>query len=542
MGAGAAIAQTPYPGHSPGDRPLERPDYLPPGEAPALTLPPVEQAFPRDTLAGRAQVLVKAFRIEGNRAIATEELQRIAAPYTGRPISSEELQALRQRLTRHYVERGFVNSGVVIPDQQVRDGIVTLRVMEGRLGEIRVEGLERLRPDYVRERLELGAGPPLNVRDLAERLLLLQQDPLVRRLDAQLGPGEQRGEGQLRVRVEEARPYSAAVILDNERPPSVGAERLRIEGEHRNLSGRGDALQASYGLTSGMDDLSLAWSLPLDARDTRLTLSYERTDSEVVEAPFDELDIESDTRSWGIALRRPVIKHPDREFALTLALENRRNNSYLEGRPFSFSAGANDGESEVTVLRFAQEWSQRGTDRVWALRSTFSKGLDALGATINPDSPDGRFLSWLGQARWARRLEGGLQLLARTDMQLSDGPLLDLEKIAVGGIHSVRGYRENQMVRDNAVVASLELRIPLGGAGGAWQLAPFLDYGRAWNRGEQATPSPPDISSIGVGVRWDPGPAAHAELYWGKALRKVDSEGDDLQDDGIHFSARWQFY
>jgi len=100
------------------------------------------------------------------------------------------------------------------------------------------------------------------------------------------------------------------------------------------------------------------------------------------------------------------------------------------------------------------------------------------------------------------------------------------------------------MVRDQALISTLEARIPLvrdKGITEYLQAAAFLDYGNAWNK-EFDTPSPRTISSIGLGLRWA-GIIKKAsflirpkfELYWGHALKNVDNPDDDLQDDGIHF-------
>jgi hemolysin activation/secretion protein len=99
----------------------------------------------------------------------------------------------------------------------------------------------------------------------------------------------------------------------------------------------------------------------------------------------------------------------------------------------------------------------------------------------------------------------------------------------------VRGYRENQIVRDQGVVASLELRIPLlpfDGRAGRFQLAPFADFGHATNR-RNPTPDPENLASVGVGLLWALGPV-DAEIYWGHPLVDVDTSGD-LQDHGVQF-------
>ena len=144
----------------------------------------------------------------------------------------------------------------------------------------------------------------------------------------------------------------------------------------------------------------------------------------------------------------------------------------------------------------------------------------------------------------ARRLtDWGWQVIARLDVQLAAQPLLSLEQVAVGGRFTVRGYRENQVVRDNAMIASLESRIPLV-RNKPWadvvQLAPFMDYGNAWNT-RFGTPAPRNLISVGLGLRWaltltSPVPLRpEFEIYWGIPLNNVTTEGGNLQDAGVHF-------
>lgn len=206
-----------------------------------------------------------------------------------------------------------------------------------------------------------------------------------------------------------------------------------------------------------------------------------------------------------------------------------------------------DGKGRVTVIRLSQDWLERGLNQVIAARFTFSLGIDAFNATVHDSLPDGQFLTGLGQFQWARRFGNrGYQALFRTDLQLANHSLLSMEKCAVGGADTVRGYRENVMVRDNCWIASLEFRIPLfrlplpdlsrGPEEGVVQLAPFVDYGRAWNK-SGPTLEPTSISSAGLGLRWDPSPKIHTELYWGHAFRDVEQPDPNWQDEGIHFQA-----
>ena len=162
-------------------------------------------------------------------------------------------------------------------------------------------------------------------------------------------------------------------------------------------------------------------------------------------------------------------------------------------------------------------------------------------ATINSGpGATGRFFSWLAQVQGVHRFDqlGGTQLIGRIDLQLADNHLFPLEQMPIGGRYSVRGYRENSLVRDNGLLSSLEVRIPLYQSirgEDVVQLAPFLDYGRAWNTAFD-TPAPRYLFSAGVGIRWNilPQDRARFEVYWGQQLNHFDTGRGNLQDHGVH--------
>lgn len=93
-----------------------------------------------------------------------------------------------------------------------------------------------------------------------------------------------------------------------------------------------------------------------------------------------------------------------------------------------------NGEVELSVIRFAQEYSSRDTQEALALRSTFSLGIQAFGTTDDGSDRDSGFLSWLGQVNYVRRLgDSGAEMVLRGSFQVADGPLLSLEQFGIGG-------------------------------------------------------------------------------------------------------------
>jgi hemolysin activation/secretion protein len=509
-------------------------------------IPTVPQEPPEPKL-GSVRVFVRDIRVTGSTVFSEAELAEVTAPYRNRVLTTDDLERARLALTLLYVNKGYITSGAVIPDQDVKDGTVTIQMIEGKLSRIDVEGNKWFRDSYLRDRVARGAGTPVRIGALQERIQLLQQDTRIERINAELKPGDARGESVLNLRVKDANPFRAWLEFNNYQTPVVGAERGLATVAHQNLTGHGDPFTFTYGRSSGVNPIiDTAYTLPFNAYDTTFTAYYRKNAFLVVEDPFRPLDLNADSQIIGLALRQPVYRTVYDEFALGITGEHlylKTTSAFdVPGLPSLFIPGSSDtGVATVSALRFIQEYVHRSPTLVFAALSRFSVGLNVLGATINTGPvPDGQFFSWMGQTQAVKRLEDwwGLQILGRVAVQLANDRLFPLEQMPVGGRFSVRGYRENTLVRDDAVMASVETRFPLfrfPSGEDRLQFAQFIDFGRAWAaKGE--TPDPTTLASIGVGLRWAilPLERARFEVYWGQQLNHVRGGEGNLQDYGIH--------
>ncbi len=536
---GPADTRPPLPSFEPS--PSERGSILPP------VIPPDASERLGLSLGDRLRVREVVFR--GGSALPADVLREIAARYQGRELDAEELRQLRDEVTRAYVERGFVTSGARIPEQSLADGVLEIDLVEGRLGELHIHSQGRLRESWIRARVQPPGDEVLNVYALERRLQLLQEDPRTERVTATLLPAEGQGASRLDLHFSEAQPWRALLEASNYQPVSIGEARGLGEFEWLDVTGFGDALRADLRGSEGLIEVGGGYRVPLDGRDTTLDLSARGAWAEIVDPDFAHLDIEGRTQSYGIRLESPLWRAPGQRLGVSLGAEWRRSHSFLLGSGFSFVDGPEDGRATIAVLRGGLEGVFRGSRQVLALSSLLSIGLDVLGATQSQGSsaagrtPDGRFVAWLGQAQWALRVPWmDSQLLARGDVQISADPLLGLEQFAIGGRSSVRGYREDAVVRDSGWDASLEWRVPLWRRGAEQpfvELAPFLDAGGGWNV-ERASRTE-TLVGIGVGLRMHPFDGFSFELYWGEDLLDVpEGSRRGLQGRGLHLAAVWR--
>lgn len=525
----------------PSNERIELPDFDSPGARPELELPPVAPANDEASPSSGIAILVNRFSFSGNTVFDSKELEDAIAGFTGRRITSEELIAAARTITLLYIAAGYATSGAVIPDQQMRDGVVRIEIVEGVLSRISVKETNRFRPGYFESRLARAGKAPLNVVTLEAMLQRFQQDPLVDRISARLQPGEKHGTSELVVVIKEARQDDVKLVAANDRSPSVGAAGAGLFVESANLLGNRDRVSVTGWFTEGLREVNSRYAILINTWDTEIEARIRYSRSDVVEYPFSLIDIQSESLSVSLAVDQPVYRKNGHEVTLGLTGEWRQVESTLSGDAFCFQPFVTDCNPTVAALRLRADWTWQNRDRAFAARSTFSIGLDVLGATTQSGTaPSGEFFTWLGQLQVAQRLPLSSRLIVRIDTQLTDDALLSFERIAVGGSRTVRGYRENQLVRDNGVVGSIEWRVPVWSRpfGAPYlEVAPFWDVGHAWNEG----PDPGDntISSVGLGLFAHLYDRVDVEVQWGGRLLGVNRVGGGLLGEGIHVRVIW---
>jgi hemolysin activation/secretion protein len=489
---------------SPAPPVLPPPDQLLPPATPPANLP--------GTIPGTTgTVTVSRFEVVGSTVFSEEELATLTQPFLNRPLNFRQLWQVAEVVTQKYRAGGYVTSGAFIPAQQTfapQGGTVKIQVVEGTLAEIQVSGTGRLHPSYVRRRLERAGRGPLNIDRLVEALQLLQVNPLFKSISAELEQGNRPSTSILRVRAELARALAVEAGVDNFQTPSAGSWRGSLQLRQANLAGQGDGLDVSFVNSQGSNALSFSYTYPINARNGTLNLQVQPQWTQIIEPPFDSLDIRGQSTDIALGFRQPLFQTSRREFAVGLSLARKASQTKLANVPFPLSPGADgDGSTRLNLLRFSQDYLQRSSRQVLAGRSQLTLGLGLGDSSRQPIAPDGRFVAWLGQVQWVRQMAPDTLVLVRTNLQLSNRRLVPLEQLSLTGPETVRGYRQNLLLASNSVTVNAEARIPIlrvPKVQGLLQLTPFIDVG---HRFDAPSDQPPDqlgntVAAVGIGLRW----------------------------------------
>ncbi|MFM2312444.1 MAG: hypothetical protein RLZZ04_1720 [Cyanobacteriota bacterium] len=521
-------------------------------------LPPVEEfldTLPNQTPEGKTpesavKFKVEKFKLEGNTVLKEADVDRIFRKYRDRQIGFADLLELETELTKLYTAKGYVNSGVVLPIQDINQRVITFQAVEGIIETINVQVDGRLKESYVRSRLARGAGQPLNISQLQEALQLLQLNPLIENLNAELSVAGSRDRWALDVAVNQGDPFDAMLFMNNNRTPSVGSFQRGVELTHRNVLGYSDRLNFAFKNTDGSNDFDTNYTIPVNSLDGTVGLRYRFVDSNIIEGNFEDVDIESQTDELELTLRQPILRRADgnstQELALGLELSRQTNEVTLGDQPFpQLSPGADEnGETKISAIRFFQDWTKRTRKDVLAARSQLSAGVDLFDATVNDDAPDGKFVAWRGQVQWLRQLKSSsnINLLLRSDIQLSTDDLVSLERFSLGGVDTVRGYRQDALLGDSGILTSAEVRIPFyrwSENQSSLSAVPFVDFGTTWSNSDDESQEKDTVASLGLGLRLDIFDTLNARLDYGIPLIEVKDNDDTLQEKGIYFSLEY---
>jgi hemolysin activation/secretion protein len=484
-------------------------ERAPATQSPAKVAPPLELERPRSGTADLgAPIQVGAVMISGLSALAPADFADIIARYIGQTVSRNELAILAGEVAARARGRGYVFASASIPQQRLASGVLTVRIDEGTIDVVRIEGED---VPAARAALTPLIGRPARLDDV-ERSLLIAGD--LDGFDVRRSRFVREGDtGVLIVHVARAEPRIRAV-LDNDSSSPIGPEQLRVDVDLNSLLFDDDAFTVTY-LTTPLEPEELQYTRAryakrLDASGTELSLvgsaSRTRPGSYVR-----RLAIEGMSWNLGATLRQPLIRSRAQSLWLSAGMDVR--NTLQKRRGIRFR------EDRLAVARVALFGNGAFAGGRLRANLTLNQGFDIFDATRRSDplrsrtDADGSFTALTSSADWIVPLSGKFSIRLQGQAQVSSDPLLLAEEIGLGGAGYLRGYDYSERSGDNGAMGSAELRYhwknPLG-LGRKAQLYTFVDGGRVIELGRDRNGGA--LASGGGGVRADISPTIDANV------------------------------
>lgn len=527
-----ASAQTP-PDAGSSLRDLQQPLAFPAAATDLLPHIPAENE--RTPAANAMRVLVKSFRVNGNTAFDTATLLALLTDLRGHELDRDELTDAAFRITAHYRKHGYLLSRAYLPAQEIADGVITLTVLEGRYGSVRVQNDSLVRDTALDGWLrKLQHGDVVEAHSLEQRLLPLDDLPGIA-LSTRLSPGANVGESDLIVRASSEPRMSGSLGADNYGNRHTGEYLVNGQLAMASPLRIGDELSLNV-MYSNEDQLyyQARYDLPYwGGAATRFGVSASRMDYELA-GDFSALDANGTAESFGVHLSHAWIRSRNANLRTEFAMNQRD----LEDELWDGLVVTRKRSRDVS-LGLSSDW--RGDTAVNALSLRWVHGdVDPLSSASAPGTPQGRFdklhASWLH----LHRLNQHVSLYTVLQGQVAGVNLDSSEKFTLGGIHGVRAYPPGEASADEGLIVNVEMRVQ---ASATWRWKLFTDAG--WARLQNAPLAGDEnhrsLSGAGMGVDWQPTPkVTFALLYAARTGESTRSDSDDART-RVWGQMRWGF-
>ncbi|HWQ25199.1 MAG TPA: ShlB/FhaC/HecB family hemolysin secretion/activation protein [Chlorobaculum sp.] len=450
-----------------------------------------------------ATVLVNGFIFSGNNSISSPELNGLLKEYVGKRCSLIDLRQAAGKVGAEYLRRGNPLAKAYIPPQRVNGGLVTVTIVEGRIGRVIVEGNKNYSTEFIRKNLTGGRETAKPTIDCIEKgLLRLNEDFVDLKVTANFAPGELPGTTDIHVKVDDGSPVHVTLSGNNFGSDYVSRYRYGATAEWTNalLPGAYMTLGGLIGdKPKDMNVYSGSYEFPINSCGTIVGMSAFNGNFDVGK-DFSDLGIHNEETSVDLYLRQPLIRERGEKLFAKIGFRGAEAKYYLM-----------DELSSRDNTRVA--YLQLQGDRVFAggrglANLTVAKGLGGMfGGTENGstyasrvDANNDFFKANLDLARF-QPLSDDFSLLVRASGQWSPDNLLASEEWLIGGIDSVHGFSIGEGAGDRGYSASLSLRAnPLSNKQ-SLQLAAFIDYGYSYKRtifaGSQHRT---DLTGVGFGI------------------------------------------
>jgi len=457
--------------------------------------------------------LVKGFRITRNSVFPEAELLALLKDCVGKALSLADLEQAAVVVTRFYRDHGYFVARAYVPAQDVKDGIVEITVLEGKLDRISLQSADgiRLRDVVVEKALSaaLPAGGLIRMRDLERGLLLLKDLPGVE-VHSLLLPGSALGTTVIAVEANEGPLVSGSIDFDDYGSKYTGPLRLGASFNLNDPSGYGDLLNLRATASQGTRYGRLAYQIPGGASGLKLGVAYAETRYTLC-CDFASLQASGAAQTATLNAQYPFLRGRNANFYGTMAYDAKHFfNATIAGT-------TSDKQVDAIGLGISGDGSDvHGGGGLNSFGLALSLGQLRLDGWTPDLAADAASAATQGSYRKAAYSMARLQRLGETIFlyagfsgQLASKNLDSSEKFILGGPFGVRGYPPGEAAGDEGQLLNLELRYDVRPA---VQLAAFIDRGdirlhrnewAGWQGGNNLIGNRYSLSGLGFALSWN---------------------------------------
>ncbi|HJW25826.1 MAG TPA: ShlB/FhaC/HecB family hemolysin secretion/activation protein [Rhodocyclaceae bacterium] len=472
---------------------------------------------------------VNRYKVVGAQLIPAEEIFRLLAPFSGKNKVFGDIQQALEAIEGAYRTRGYSAVHVVLPEQELSQGVVRMNVIESRVANVTVSGNHHFDVENIRASLvHVKEGTSPMALRISEGIQLANENP-AKKVDVVMRVGEQEDTVDMDVKVDDDQPSRFFVTADNTGNARTGKTRLGVAYQHANIFNRDHVATVAYTTSperaERVDIYSLSYRLPLYALGDSIDVIYGQSDVAAGTTPTVAGPLLFSGSGKVYALRYNMILPRLGEYSsrVIFGFDQREFDNTCTLAGGTCGAGGSDVSVRPLSIAYAGQWAKLGqtTDLALSVARNIPGGPHGRQADFSAvrTGADRDYSVYRVNGSHAFAFAGDWQARGAIGGQYSPYPLVPGEQLGLVGSLAVRGFEERIVARDSGYFANFEIYTPdvlagtEGNVHGNLRGLAFIDVGRGWDRlPSTAANSAEKVGSTGVGVRYAMGRTASLRL------------------------------
>jgi hemolysin activation/secretion protein len=436
---------------------------------------------------GGATVVLKTITFGPPSAFLTDaELEAIAVKFRSKAVDFSQISELVRDVNDLYAEKGVVTAAAILPPQNLGDGNLQVRLVEGQVGNVALVGDHVSKNKYIFDSVRLSKGTTVDVPTAGSDIEVFNRTNRAQ-LRLLLQPGAQFGYTDLLLGITEPPQNELQFYVDNEGVESTGALQASFLYRRYGMMGRDDTLLAYVAASEGSMSGTARYEFPISTRGTRLAASYTASDVTVVSGPTKILQITGASQSASLSLTHPVFLNDkwtvlgtgsafygeNQSWSAAVSLVDSKTIKYAPGVSVSYKGDKGSMSTQVQAVFATSKDTLAGTTR----------DIFLLAGSVNGQYRFENGMTFVGSGAWQH-----------TRAKLVPGNLL----FQIGGPSTVRGYPSDGVAGDSGFYGRLELHKQIPFKKTSFDAFAFTDIGAVYSTFPKST----TLVSAGIGANF----------------------------------------
>ena len=394
-------------------------------------------------------VYIENIEVAPSQILTEQEIKDIIDEYTQTNLTFEQLQEIVDKINKLYLEKGFVTARAYLPEQTIENETVKIELLEGKVGNVTIEGNKWTRTKYINDRLNLEKGSLFNLQTLEQNLMIFNRYNDNVELNGTLLPGQsQLGTTDVDVKVREKLPFHITALMDNAGRTTIGKYRGGLMLQDDSLFGMRDKLTLGayankYSVTPFAD-----YNIPVNKKDGRVGFSFSSSNTKIGHGPYRIFNIKSHSQNYSLYYTQPLYRRPWTELTSTTSIAYKRSVTSFDGHDLF--------KDEVTTAQTGLSFRYDTKRGIWYLNQNVSYSFPIFDKDSNYLKLDGGILRLhdFGHG-FVGTLRGSYQVIPNKRVV----PYID--QMIAGGVATVRGYSEGLLIGRSGYILSAEMLFPI---------------------------------------------------------------------------------